>query len=213
MEKVYKKIGKRYVEIESPRFPIDFFEFSFLVEACIPNEYSDFLDMDWRHIPNYENYIINMFGDVISLGRSIIRKNGNPQKIHPRYLTPCLDKKGYLFLRLSDLGNTKSLKVHQLVAMAFLNHTPCGMKMIIDHKDEDKLNNHFENLQITSNRKNVVKSIDKSKTTSKFTGVRYEISRRKWRAEITINNKLHFLGRFNSELEASEAYNKKLKTI
>ena len=36
MAKVYKKVGKRYVEIESPRFPIDFFEFSFLVEACIP---------------------------------------------------------------------------------------------------------------------------------------------------------------------------------
>ena len=36
MEKVYKKIGKRYVETEPLRFPIDFFEFSFLVEACIP---------------------------------------------------------------------------------------------------------------------------------------------------------------------------------
>lgn len=36
MDKLYKKVGKRYVEIEAPRFPIDFFLFSFLVEACIP---------------------------------------------------------------------------------------------------------------------------------------------------------------------------------
>jgi hypothetical protein len=36
MEKLYKKVGKRYVEVEPQRFPIDFFEFSFLVEACIP---------------------------------------------------------------------------------------------------------------------------------------------------------------------------------
>ena len=36
MEKLYKKVGKRYVEVEPQRFEIDFFEFSFLVEACIP---------------------------------------------------------------------------------------------------------------------------------------------------------------------------------
>ena len=34
MEKLYKKIGKRYVEVDSQRFgDIDFFEFAFLVEA------------------------------------------------------------------------------------------------------------------------------------------------------------------------------------
>lgn len=36
MEKRYKKAGRKYVEVESPRFEIDFFLFSFLVEACIP---------------------------------------------------------------------------------------------------------------------------------------------------------------------------------
>ena len=37
MEKRYKKVGRRYVEVEPQRFgDIDFFEFSFLVEACIP---------------------------------------------------------------------------------------------------------------------------------------------------------------------------------
>ena len=38
MEKLYKKVGKRYVEVEPQRFgDIDFFEFSFLVEACTGN--------------------------------------------------------------------------------------------------------------------------------------------------------------------------------
>ena len=37
MEKRYRKVGRRYVEVEPQRFgDIDFFEFSFLVEACIP---------------------------------------------------------------------------------------------------------------------------------------------------------------------------------
>jgi hypothetical protein len=35
MDKIYKKIGKRYQEVDYPRFgDIDFFEFCFLVEAC-----------------------------------------------------------------------------------------------------------------------------------------------------------------------------------
>ena len=195
------------------RFNIDFFEFSFLVEACIPNDYDDFLSLDWRYIPSYENYIINSFGDVISLNRNIIRKNGNPQKIHPKILSPCKDNKGYLFLRLSNLGKVKSIKVHQLVAMAFLGHNPCGMENIIDHIDENKLNNNYNNLQIVSNRDNVIKSINKSNTTSRYIGVRYDKSRKKWRSDITINNKLLFLGRFETELEASKAYQDKLKTI
>lgn len=36
MEKLYKKVGKRYKEVKSKRFNIDFIEFSFLVEACVP---------------------------------------------------------------------------------------------------------------------------------------------------------------------------------
>lgn len=36
-EKYYKKVGSRYKEVEYPRFgDIDFFEFAFLTEACIP---------------------------------------------------------------------------------------------------------------------------------------------------------------------------------
>lgn len=35
IEKLYKKVGKRYIEVPNQRFgDIDFFEFSFLVEAC-----------------------------------------------------------------------------------------------------------------------------------------------------------------------------------
>jgi hypothetical protein len=35
MDKRYKKVGRKYVEVEPSRFgDIDFFEFSFLVEAC-----------------------------------------------------------------------------------------------------------------------------------------------------------------------------------
>lgn len=39
MEKLYRRVGKRYVEVKPQRFgDIDFFEFSFLVEACAGNK-------------------------------------------------------------------------------------------------------------------------------------------------------------------------------
>ena len=194
-------------------FEIDFFELAFLAEACIPDKISNFKDLNWKYIPNYSNYIVNEYGDVISLSRNIVRSNGMKQKIHPKYLTPCIDKKGYYFIRLSNLGKTKSFKVHQLVAMAFLNHTPCGMDRIVDHIDENKTNNHYSNLQIVDNRFNVSKSIDKTKTSSKFTGVNYDKKRNKWRVNITIKNKNHFIGRFDSETKATESYVNKLKLI
>lgn len=37
MEKLYKRVGKRYVEVPAQRFKIDFFEFAFLVEVCTPS--------------------------------------------------------------------------------------------------------------------------------------------------------------------------------
>lgn len=41
--------------------------------------------------------------------------------------------------------------------------------------------------------------------TSKYIGVRAE--RNRWRADIQINKRKHFLGYFNSEIAAAQAYN------
>lgn len=57
MEKIYKKVGKRYVEIEAPRFPIDFFEFSFLVEACVPPR-PIARSMFWQDVINKHYYTL-----------------------------------------------------------------------------------------------------------------------------------------------------------
>jgi hypothetical protein len=213
MDKIYKKLGKRYVEVEPQRFKIDFFEFAFLVEACVPNKELDFEDMDWRYVPNYHNYIVNMYGDVISLERVIKRRNGNYQKIHSKLLKPCLDKKGYLIIRLSNIGVVKTLKVHQIVAMSFLNHTPNGMLSVVDHIDNNKTNNHYLNLQVVSSRTNTLKSLDKSKTSSSYIGVSFSEEKNKWRSAISHNNKRIHLGYFKSELDANEYYEKAMICI
>jgi len=97
----------------------------------------------WKTIHGFEDYMISNFGRVKSLkrGKEFILKLRN-------------NKRGYLKVLLYKNGNTKDHKVHQLVAVAFLNHTPDGMKMVINHKDLIKTNNHVSNLEIVTQRNN-----------------------------------------------------------
>ena len=98
--------------------------------------------------------------------------------------------------------------VHQLVAMAFLGHVPCGHKIVVDHINHDKLNNRLENLQLITNRENCSKDV-KNKS-SKYTGVSWDKARNKWVSQIKINGKTVPLGRYKCELVASIVYQKKL---
>ncbi len=110
----------------------------------------------------------------------------------------------------------KTFRTHQLIAMAFLNHVPNGHKLVVDHIDNDKLNNKANNLQLVSQRKNASKDQFRLNRSSQYVGVnlckRAKIKNR-WVARITINGKMKRLGGFNTELEANEAYCKALKEL
>ena len=94
--------------------------------------------------------------------------------------------------------------------MAFLNHKLCGMKKVVHHIDNNKMNNKLLNLEIVSQREN---SYTHHIGTSKYTGVSWDIERKKWKSNIRINNKIKFLGRFNTEMEASIAYQNALNNL
>ena len=189
------------------KFKIDFHEFSFLVEACIPKDnLKEFKELEWKDIPNYEGfYVVSENGDVISLNRYIMRSNGYKQFIHSKLLEPITNKRGYLVLTLANEGKLKTLKVHQIVAMTFLNHLPNGMNKVVDHIDNNKLNNHKSNLQIITTPQNSRKEL-KGKT-SKYHGVFWSNEKSKWRSAIIHKKKLIHLGYFNDEQEASDYYN------
>ena len=106
---------------------------------------------------------------------------------------------------------TINLYIHKLVAIALLDHTPCGMDIVVDHIDNNKSNNNLSNLQIISQRQNSSK--DKKGGSSKYVGVCWNKNSKKWRAQISINGKSKRLGYFTNELEASEAYKKELNKI
>jgi ribosomal protein L15E len=72
--------------------------------------------------------------------------------------------------------------------MAFLNHTPCGYKIVVDHIDNNiKTDNRLENLQLITQRENVSKDI--KNTSSKYIGVCWHKKAKKWRSSIQINGK------------------------
>lgn len=77
----------------------------------------------------------------------------------------------------------------------------------VDHKNGDALNNSREkNLRPVTHQQNMRgfrrKAIGK---TSRFRGVSWDRSRFKWKAEIEVDGKRKFLGRFDSEEDAARA--------
>lgn len=153
----------------------------------------------WKDIKGYEGlYQVSDLGRVKSLK---FKKQ--------RILKPVLVGNGYYAVNLHKGGSQKSKTIHQLVAVTFLNHEPCGHEIVVDHIDNDKTNNKVENLQLITVRHNVSK--DWKGKTSKYTGVSWNKRQRVWKAVIRVNGKLKFLGHFDCELKAAKAYNNYLK--
>jgi len=108
-------------------------------------------------------------------------------------------------------GVTTTRKVHQLVAEAFLGHTRCGMEMVVNHKDFNRMNNNVKNLEIVTPRENANKKHLKS--SSKYTGVSWSKVGNKWHSYISIKDKKIHLGSFINEYDAHLAYQKALAEI
>ena len=165
----------------------------------------------FKAIKGYEGiYQVSNFGRVKSLEREVKRVKGI-KTLKERILKTSVDNRGYFNVGLYKNREKKTRTVHQLVCESFLNHTPCGYKLIINHIDFNPLNNNVDNLEIISQRENTNRKHIKS--SSIYTGVSWHKGSKKWQAYIAINGKLKYLGYFHCEIKASEAYQKELKII
>lgn len=75
----------------------------------------------------------------------------------------------------------------------------------VDHRNGDGLDNRKANLRICTPSENAA-SAGPTGVTSNFKGVYWEKSREKWHVKIMKNGHRHFIGRFDSEVEAAKAY-------
>jgi len=156
---------------------------------------------EWRDIPGYEGqYKISDLGRVKSI------KNGVERilKLNP-------DSHGYATVAPSINNNQKQILVHQTMAIVFLGHVPCGLKAVVDHIDNNKLNNSLTNIQIISARENVSK--DRIGGSSSFLGVYFNKKNNRFHSAISIDGKQLFIGCYKEEIDASNAYLKALHLL
>lgn len=90
-------------------------------------------------------YEISNLGRVKSLSRVIERNDGNTRVTEDRIILPFLTKCGYHQIVLCKDGVRKKHLIHRLVANAFIENP--DKLPIINHKDENKLNNRVDNLE------------------------------------------------------------------
>lgn len=166
----------------------------------------------WKDVYEYEGlYLISSLGSVKSIERCVNHWRGGLRVIKERILKHSCDKDGYHHVGLSKCGKTKTVKVHKLMAIAFLNHVPNGCTIVVDHKDNDKSNNDLDNLQLITHRKNSTK--DMKGHSSDYVGVTYIRKENHYKSSIQHNGNSIYLGYFKSEIDAASAYNKKLNQI
>lgn len=98
----------------------------------------------------------------------------------------------------------KLYKAHRLAWLLYYGQWPNGD---LDHIDGNRANNKINNLRIASIRQN---GQNRKENRNKPCGTRRSFN--KWHATITINKKRVFLGSYDTELEAHNAYLSALKS-
>ena len=109
----------------------------------------------WKPIVGYENYEISNYGNC--------RKKDSEQNLKPH-----LNSAGYVRYGLSKNGKTKMFFAHRLVAKAFLKNPE--NKPQVNHKDNNKLNNHISNLEYCTQNENIKQQYKYGKITRKING-------------------------------------------
>lgn len=97
-------------------------------------------------------------------------------------------------------GNRRNLYMHR-----FILEAPAGVE--VDHINGNGLDNRRSNMRHASKKENV-RSRHSTRGSSRYRGVHWDKSRSKWVAQIMVDRKHKFLGRFESETGAAYAYDR-----
>ena len=152
----------------------------------------------YKDVPNYEGiYRVSNYGNVQSK-----RTKNEWKQIGKR------NPKEYVNITLRDGFKIETFKLHRLVISLFKEKV--HNKNFVNHIDKDPSNNHIDNLEWVDNRENMSHSFSLKNKTSKYVGVCWKSRESKWSAEVYINKKRYFLGLFETEELAANAYNNKL---
>lgn len=108
------------------------------------------------------------------------------------------NSKGYVCVYV----NNKAYKAHRL---AHFYMTGCWPDGPIDHRDQVRHNNKWDNLRVTTCLGNSQNKAMMGNNTSGFNGVYWRPNRKTWRAKITVDKVVVSLGTFQTKDEAIRA--------
>jgi hypothetical protein len=98
----------------------------------------------WKDVIGYKGYYrVSNFGRVKSIHKKWKKKE--------KFLSQCYDKKKYPMVHLSKNKKSKIIRVHKIVAKAFIGIS----KLQINHIDGNKLNNNVNNLEYVTCKENI----------------------------------------------------------
>lgn len=110
----------------------------------------------WKPVSGFDGYEVSSFGRVRSIDRMIRRSDtGTLVRYKGKQLKPMEHRMGYLKV---DLAGGVSRYIHRLVAIEFVE----GMteeRCQVNHKDGNKQNNHFSNLEWVDGSENQTHAI------------------------------------------------------
>jgi hypothetical protein len=144
------------------------------------------------------HYQVSNLGRIKSVKRTIVMKNGAFRPISEKILR-LKNNCGYLYANIYG----KWIPVHRIVLSSFLNES----NLVVDHLNEIKSDNRLENLEWVTVSENNSRAKDKTKTTSKYTGVSKKNNYKKcWYAGFKHKGFVVHLGVFDTEEKAYQAY-------
>lgn len=115
-----------------------------------------------------------------------------------------VDRHGYVNVELWKGNKKKTVRVHRLVATAFIanpNNYP-----FVDHRDRNTINNHYSNLRWCTHQQNQTNRDKTRNNKSGYRGVCWDKDKRKYRAHIRVHGKRIHLGYFDNPENASKAH-------
>lgn len=114
--------------------------------------------MRWVLIPNYPEYNMSDSGLVRSLTRMITQtsRHGTPmtRKYEGTTVKQKINNHGYFQVVVrNQTQGSKTINIHRLVAELFVDGKEDGL--VVNHKDGNKLNNHWSNLEWVTTQRNI----------------------------------------------------------
>jgi len=107
----------------------------------------------------------------------------------------------YAYTGASKKRNHKNIQMHRLLMSVTKDKQ-------VDHINHNGLDNRKSNLRVCSHSQNQQNKEPQKNVSSRYKGVVAVKNKKKWIAQIRINNKLNYLGYFDNEIEAAKAYDR-----